>query len=116
MRASFVCSEIFCFSLLKMLRTVELSHDNLAYIIFMLFINIKLFIIDNYLSKGLPGQLHEALCKCIDMIFAYRVYVKVAQLVEYVTSNDRLFYLRESGVRVPMSTYIFSLVFCTFFV
>ena len=68
----------------------------------MLFINIKLFIIDNYLSKGFPGQLHEALCNCIDMIFIKRVYVKVAQLVQYVTSNDRLFYLRESGVRVTM--------------
>ena len=74
----------------------------MAHAICMLFINIKLFIIDNYLSKGFPGQLHEALCKCIDMIFIKWVYVKVAQLVEYVTYNDRLFYLRESGVRVTM--------------
>ena len=47
---------------------LEFSHGNLAHVICMLFINIKLFIIDNYLSKGFPGQLHEALCKCIDMI------------------------------------------------
>ena len=42
------------------------------------------------------------------------VYEKVAQLVEYVTSNDRLFYLWESGVRVPLCTYMFFLVFCSF--
>ena len=66
--------------------------------------------IDNYLSKGFPDQPHEALCKCIALIFAKRVYAKVAQLVEYVTSTDRLFYLWESGVRVPLCTYIFSLV------
>ena len=81
---------------------IKFSHGNLAHVICMLFVNIKLFIIDNYLSKGFPGQLQEALCKCIDTIFIKRVYVKVAQLVEYVTSNDRLFYLRESGVRVTM--------------
>ena len=50
--------------------SVELSHGNLAYVMIMLFINIKLLMIDNYLSKGFPGQLHEALCKCIGMIFA----------------------------------------------
>ena len=72
-----------------------------------LLINIKLFMIDNYLSKGFPAQLHEALCKCIGIIFAKKVYAKVAQLVEYVTSNDRLFYLWESGVLVPLCTYIF---------
>ena len=43
---------------------------NLAYVMIMLFINIKLFMKDNYLSKGFPAQLHEALCKCISMIFA----------------------------------------------
>ena len=80
----------------------------------MLFINIKLLMIDNYLSKGFPGQLHEALCKYIGMIFAYRVYEKVAQLVEYVTSNGRLFYLLESGVRVPLCTYIFLSYFALF--
>ena len=63
--------------------------------------------INNYVSKGFPGQLHEALCKYIGMLFALRVYAKVAQLVEYVISNDRLFYLWESGVRVPLYTYIF---------
>ena len=41
-------------------------------------------------------------------------YAKVAQLVEYVISNDRLFYLWESGVRVPLSTHIFSFVVCSF--
>ena len=44
--------------------------NNMAYIMIMLFINIELFMIDNYLSKGFPGQLHEALCKCIGMILA----------------------------------------------
>ena len=83
----------------------------MAYVMIMLFINIELFMIDNYLSKGFPGQLHEALCKCIGMIHAKIVYAKVAQLEEYVSSNDRLFYLRKSGVRVPLSTYIFSLIF-----
>ena len=48
---------------------LKLSHGNLAYVTIMLFINIKLLMIDNYLSKGFPGQLHEALCKCICMIF-----------------------------------------------
>ena len=67
--------------------------------------------IDNYLSIGFQGQLHEALCKCISMIFAKMVYAKVAQLVECVTSNDRLFYFWESGVQVPLCTYIFSSVF-----
>ena len=90
---------------------LELSHGNLAYVMIMLFINIKLLMIDNYLSKGFPGQLHGPLCKCIGMIFTLRVYAKVAQLVEYVTSNNRLFYLWKSGVRVPLCTYIFSLVF-----
>ena len=37
---------------------VKLSHANLAYVMIMLFINIKLLMIDNYLSKGFPGQLH----------------------------------------------------------
>ena len=49
---------------------LKLSQGNLAYVMIMLFINIKLFMIDNYLSKGFPGQLHEALCKCIGMILA----------------------------------------------
>ena len=48
---------------------VLFSHGNLAYVMIMLFINIKLLMIDNYLSKGFPGQLHETLCKCIGMIF-----------------------------------------------
>ena len=54
----------------------ELSHVNLAYVMIMLFINNKLLIIDYYLSKGFLGQLHDALCKCIGIIFAYRVYAK----------------------------------------
>ena len=49
---------------------VKLSHGNLAYVMIILFINIKLLMIDNYLSKGFPSQLHEALCKCVGMIFA----------------------------------------------
>ena len=84
-----------------------MRHGNLAYVMIMLFINIKLLIIDNYLFKGFPGQLNEVLCKCIGMIFAYRVYAKVAQLVEYISSNDKLFYLWDSGVRVPPCTYFF---------
>ena len=51
------------------LNEVKYSHGNLAYVMIMLFINIKLLMIDNYLSRGFPGQLHEALCKCIGMIF-----------------------------------------------
>ena len=70
--------------------------------------------IDQYLSKAFPGQLHEALCKCIGMIFAERVYAKVAQLVEYISYNDRLFNLWESGVRVPLCTYFFFLGLCSF--
>ena len=50
--------------------SLKFSHGNLVYVMIMLFINIKLLMIDNYLSKGFPGQLHEALCKCIGMIFA----------------------------------------------
>ena len=64
-------------------RKKKFSHGNLAYVMIMLFINIKLLMIDDYLSKGFPGQLHEALCKYVGMIFAYRVYAKVAHLVEY---------------------------------
>ena len=71
--------------------------------------------IDNYLSTGFPGQLHESLCKCISIIFDKMLYGKVAQLVERVTSNDILFYLWESWVQVPLCTYIFfSSVFCSF--
>ena len=81
---------------------LKFSHGNMAYVMSMVFINIELFMIDNYLSKGFPGQLHEALCKCNGMILAEIVYAKVAQLVEYVSSNDRFFYLWESGVRVPL--------------
>ena len=44
------------------------------------------------------------------------VYAKVAQLVESVTSNDRLFYFWESGVRVPLCTYIFFFSILLFFV
>ena len=50
--------------------TVKFSHGNMAYVMIMLFINIELFMVDNYISKGFPGQLHEALCKCIGMILA----------------------------------------------
>ena len=49
---------------------LKFSHGNMAYVMIMLFINIELFMIDNYLSKGFPGQPHEALCKCIGMILA----------------------------------------------
>ena len=49
---------------------LKFSHGNMAYVMIMLFINIELSMIDNYLSKGFPGQLHEALCKCIGMILA----------------------------------------------
>ena len=38
----------------KMIR-LEVSHGNLAFVMIMLFINIKLLMIDNYLSKGFPG-------------------------------------------------------------
>ena len=51
-------------------QVLEFSHGNMAYVMIMLFINIELFMIDNYLSKGFPGQLHEALCRCIGMILA----------------------------------------------
>ena len=47
---------------------IKLSHG-VCYD-YAIFINIKLLMIDNYLSKGFPGQLHEALCKCLGMIFA----------------------------------------------
>ena len=49
---------------------LKFSHGNMAYVMIMLFINIELFMVDNYLSKGFPGQLDEALCKCIGMILA----------------------------------------------
>ena len=51
---------------------LKYSHGNLAYVMIMLFINIELLMIDNYLSRGYPGQLHEALCKCIGMIFGLK--------------------------------------------
>ena len=49
---------------------LKFSHGDMAYVMIMLFINIELFMIDNYLSKGFSGQLHEALCKCNGMILA----------------------------------------------
>ena len=73
-----------------------------------LFVNIKL-LIDSCLSKGFPGQLHEALRKCIGMILVLSVYVRVAQSVEYVATYGKLFYLWASRVRVPMCTFIFLL-------
>ena len=39
--------------------SLKLSHGNMAYVMIMLFINIEPYMIDNYLSKGFPGQLHE---------------------------------------------------------
>ena len=54
----------------KLDQLIKFSHGNMAYVMIMLFINIELFMIDNYLSKGFPGQLHEALWKCIGMILA----------------------------------------------
>ena len=62
---------------------VQLDHSNLAYVMIILFVNIKL-LIESCLSKGFPGQLHQALRKCIGMILALRVYVRVAQSVDYV--------------------------------
>ena len=47
--------------------------------------------IDNFLSTGFLGQLHEALCNSISMIFVYMVHAKMAQLVECVTSNVNCF-------------------------
>ena len=111
-----MCKQAYNVHIMSKEFPLELSHGNLAYVMILLFINIKLLIIDNYLSKGFPGQLHEALCKYIGMIFAERVYAKVAQLVEYVTSNYRLFYLWESGVRVPLCIYIFFFTILLFFV
>ena len=55
-----------------------------------LFVNIKQ-LIDSCLSKGFPGQLHEALRKCIGMILALRVYVRVAQSVDYVATYANCF-------------------------
>ena len=46
---------------------LQLEHSNLAYVLILLFVNIKL-LIDSCLSKGFSGQLHEALRKCIGMI------------------------------------------------
>ena len=40
------------------------------------------------------------------------VYAKVAQLVEYVISNDRLFFLWESGGSSPTVNFFF-FVFCS---
>ena len=53
-----------------MAKQLELSHGNLAYVMIILFIKIKLLMIDNYLTRGFTGQRHEALCKCIAIIFA----------------------------------------------
>ena len=71
---------------------LQLDHSNLAYVMIILFVNIKL-LIDSCFSTGFPGQLHEALCKCIGMILALRVYVRVAQSVEYVADYGKSFYL-----------------------
>ena len=38
---------------------LKFNRGNMAYVIIILFINIKLFI-DRHLSRGFPGQLHEA--------------------------------------------------------
>ena len=69
-----------------------MDHSNLAYVMIIIFVNIKL-LIDSCLSKGYPGQLHEALRKCIGMISALRVYARVAQSVEYVADYGKSFYL-----------------------
>ena len=53
---------------------LQLDHSNLAYVMIILFVNIKL-LIDSCLSKGFPGQLHEALRKFIGMILVLSVYV-----------------------------------------
>ena len=50
---------------------IQLDHSNLAYVMIILFVNIKLFF-DSCLSKGFRGQLHEALRKCIGMILAFK--------------------------------------------
>ena len=76
----------------NILQRVQLDHNNLAYVMIILFVSIKL-LIDSCLSKGFPGQLHEALRKCIGKILALRVYERVAQSVEYVADYDKLFYL-----------------------
>ena len=69
-------------------KRVKLNHSNLAYVIITQFVNIKLFI-DSCLSTGFPGHIHEALRKCICIIFAFRVYVRVAHSVEYVTTYSK---------------------------
>ena len=85
---------------------IQFDHSNLANIMIILFVNNKL-LIDSCLPKGFPGQLHEALRKCIGILFALRVFVKVAQSVEYATAYYKLFYHWASRVRVPLCTYIY---------
>ena len=57
-----------------------------------LFVNIKLLIIDG-------------ISRSIGMILVLSVHVKVAQSVEYVASYGKLFYLWASRVRVPLCTF-----------
>ena len=86
----------------------------MAYVMIILFVNIKL-LIDSCLSKGFPGQLHEALRKCIGIMLALSVYVRVAQSVECVATYDKSFYLWASRVRVPPCTFNF-IYFLLFFI
>ena len=93
---------------------VQLNHSNLAHVMIIQFVNIKL-LIDRCLSKGFPGQLHEALRKCINMIFVFMLYVRVAQSVEYVPAYSKSFYLWTSRVRVPLCTFTFFFCFSFLF-
>ena len=51
--------------------SLKFNRGNMAYVIIILFINIKLFI-DRHLSKGFPVSYIKHFCKCIDMIFTFR--------------------------------------------
>ena len=71
--------------------------------------------IDNFFSTGFPGQLHEALCKSISMIFVYMVHAKMAQLVECVTSNVNYLFLGIGGSNPTVYLYFFFSIFLFLF-
>ena len=91
---------------------VQLDHSSLAYAMIIIFVNIKL-LIDSCLSKGFPGQLHEALRKCISMILILSVYVRVAQSVEYIATYGK--FVLSRGIPGSSPTVYFYFFFCFFF-
>ena len=105
---TYIYQDYFYFAT-KVHGTLQLDHSNLACVMIILFVNIKL-LIDSCLSKGFPGVLHEALRQCIGMILALRVYVRVAQSVEYVATYGKFFISGHSGFEFQ-NIFLFFILF-----